>query len=709
MSKKQIKNKSKKKKDLHQSILEIFKANASAVYNYKQIAGFLEITDKNLRKHIYELLVELAQEGRLKETARGKFKINTKGSYIEGKVDMSKRGAGFVISEDLEEDLYIPVSRMQGIIHGDLVRAQVVKGRSNKKLEGKIIEVLDRAERVFVGTIDKQKKYAFLMPDDRKIDIDIFIPLSKLNGAETGDKAIAKITDWPKDAKNPFGEITRVLGSEEAIDVQMEAIMATYGIPDQFPGAVIAEADKISIELDSEEIKKRRDFREVLTFTIDPVDAKDFDDAISYKVLPNDNVEIGVHIADVSHYVQPGSALDKEAYARGNSVYMVDRVVPMLPEHLSNGVCSLRPNEEKFTFSAVFELTRQGEVKNEWFGKTVICSHRRFTYEEAQEIIETGKGEFSDEIIAVNDLAKILRKERIDQGGLEISSSELRFELDENKEPIRIVKKVTKAANKLVEEFMLLTNKSVGKFVGDTKRKTAIPFIYRVHDTPDAEKVEQFRIFVQKFGHQFHFKDEQDIARKMNELFITFKDDPNFNIIQQMAIKSMSKAIYDTDNIGHYGLGFRYYAHFTSPIRRYADLSVHRVLFDVLNNAKLKMSKLTETAKHISITERRAVEAERASKKYYQAHYLKDQIGQVFTGVITGLTDWGIFVEMNENHCEGMVVLKNIDDDRYYFDEKTYAVIGAKSNRTYNMGDAVTVELSGVNLAKKQVDLTFVD
>jgi ribonuclease R len=709
MSKKQIKNKSKKKKDLHQSILEIFKANASAVYNYKQIAGFLEITDKNLRKHIYELLVELAQEGRLKETARGKFKINTKGSYIEGKVDISKRGAGFVISEDLEEDLYIPVSRMQGIIHGDLVRAQVVKGRSNKKLEGKIIEVLDRAERVFVGTIDKQKKYAFLMPDDRKIDIDIFIPLSKLNGAETGDKAIAKITDWPKDAKNPFGEITRVLGSEEAIDVQMEAIMATYGIPDQFPGAVIAEADKISIELDSEEIKKRRDFREVLTFTIDPVDAKDFDDAISYKVLPNDNVEIGVHIADVSHYVQPGSALDKEAYARGNSVYMVDRVVPMLPEHLSNGVCSLRPNEEKFTFSAVFELTRQGEVKNEWFGKTVICSHRRFTYEEAQEIIETGKGEFSDEIIAVNDLAKILRKERIDQGGLEISSSELRFELDENKEPIRIVKKVTKAANKLVEEFMLLANKSVGKFVGDTKRKTAIPFIYRVHDTPDAEKVEQFRIFVQKFGHQFHFKDEQDIARKMNELFITFKDDPNFNIIQQMAIKSMSKAIYDTDNIGHYGLGFRYYAHFTSPIRRYADLSVHRVLFDVLNNAKLKMSKLTETAKHISITERRAVEAERASKKYYQAHYLKDQIGQVFTGVITGLTDWGIFVEMNENHCEGMVVLKNIDDDRYYFDEKTYAVIGAKSNRTYNMGDAVTVELLGVNLAKKQVDLTFVD
>ena len=425
--------------------------------------------------------------------------------------------------------------------------------------------------------------------------------------------------------------------------------------------------------------------------------------------MKNGNFEVGVHIADVGHYVQPGSALDKEAYDRGNSVYMVDRVVPMLPEHLSNGVCSLRPDEDKFTFSAVFELTDQGEVINEWFGKTVIRSARRFTYEEAQIRIETGEGDLSEEINKVNNIARIMRGERLSSGGLEITSAELRFELDENKEPIKIVKKVSKEANKLVEEFMLLANKKVGQYVGDVKRKTVIPFIYRVHDLPDSDKVEQFRVFVEKFGKNFTYESDREIATKMNELFAEMKDDSNFSIIQQMAIKSMAKAIYDTDNIGHYGLGFRYYAHFTSPIRRYADLIVHRVLFDVLEKHSMKYGKLTETAKHISLTERRAVEAERASKKFYQAHFLRDQVGQSFTGVVTGLTDWGMFVELNENHCEGMIVLKSIEGDRFSFDEKTYAVVGSRTGRTFNLGDQLNVVLASVNIAKKQIDLELAD
>lgn len=706
-------NKPKKKrnklgKKLKADIFNFFVENPTTQFNYKQVAGFLDISDKALRILIFEILSQLVEEGKIKETVRGKFKLAANNKLIEGKVDVAKSGVGYLISDDLEEDLFLPKKELTHVLNGDLVKVAISKGGRGKKNTGRVVEVLDRNERVFVGTLDVQSKHAFLILDDPKIDRDIFIPKEKLRGGKSGEKATVRISDWPASAKNPFGEILQVLGDVESIDTQMKAILIAYGIANEFPEKVIEESNNISIVLDDAEILKRRDFRNVLTFTIDPLDAKDFDDAISLEILENGNVKLGVHIADVSHYVKPGSALDLEAYNRGNSVYLVDRVIPMLPEHLSNGVCSLRPNEEKFCFSAEFELSMEGTIVSEWFGKTVIKSDRRYTYEEAQEVIETQKGELVKEILLVDQLAKTLRKARLKHGGLEITSAEIRFELNEEGMPINVYKKTSKDANKLIEEFMLLANKRVGEFVGDTKRKTTIPLIYRIHDQPDREKVEQFRVFVSKFGKNFIYKDENDIARQMNNLFAEMKDDGNFAMIQQMAIKSMAKAVYDTENIGHYGLGFRYYAHFTSPIRRYADLMVHRVLFDVLQNKQQRHANMQETAKHISITERRAVEAERASKKFFQAEYLKDQIGERFTGFITGLTDWGMYVEMNENHCEGMVTLKSIPGDRYFFDEKSYAVIGNSNKMSFNIGDRVEVVLTRVSLVKKQIDLELV-
>jgi ribonuclease R len=709
MSNKNKKNREKLNVRFRQEIIVFFSQNPGAGYNYKQIAAFLEVTDKVLRKLIFELLLGLKEEGVLRETERGKFKFNTSQLIIEGKVDMAKRGVGYVVSDQLEEDLMVPVRYMNQVMHGDLVKAEVINSRGRLNAQGRIIEVLNRSERRFVGTIDVQKKYAFLIPDDPKITVDIFIPNGKTKKAENGDKVIGRITDWPEDAKNPFGEIVEVLGANDSNEVQMKAILAGQGINFSFPDEVIAQANSIQVELDQEEIARRKDFRSVLTFTIDPVDAKDFDDALSVEFLENDIIRVGVHIADVAYYVHPGSPLDKEALDRGNSVYLVDRVIPMLPEHLSNGVCSLRPNEEKFTFSAVFELTKDGKVKNEWFGKTVINSDRRFTYEEAQAVIESGMGDHAEEILTIDRIAKKLRAERLSLGGLEIESAEVRFELDDKGLPIGVYKKISKDSNKLIEEYMLLANKSVGKFIGDTKRKTSIPLIYRIHDKPDREKVEQFRVFVSKFGRDFKFKNDHDIAMQMNALFGEMREDPNFNMIQQMAIKSMAKAIYETENIGHYGLGFEYYAHFTSPIRRYADLMVHRILFDTLQGQHKRYANLSDIASHISITERRAVEAERASKKYFQAQFLQDKIGERFTGFITGITDWGMYVEMHDNHCEGMVTLKSMRGDRFVFDEKEYAVIGQRTGESFTVGDPVEVIIARVSLVKKQIDLELID
>lgn len=710
MAKKKKKSNKKFGVRLEEDIRGIFRENPKSELNYKQVASFLEITDKVLRKLVYETLLDLANSGYLKETQRGKFRMGRKLNLIEGVLDVARRGKGFVITDQLDHDIMIPAKYMGGVLHGDRVLVELKTSRRANRTEGRIVEVLDRDKRRFVGTLEKDRKHAFVIPDDPKMNVDFYIPSGKAKDAVSGEKVIVQITDWPESAKSPFAEVVEVLGSVESNDVQMRSILAALGIKCEFPDEVIRQANQIDMQLDAEEIAKRRDFRDTLTFTIDPVDAKDFDDAISVEYLENDLIRIGVHIADVSHYVAPGSALDIEARERGNSVYLVDRVIPMLPKHLSNGVCSLRPNEEKFVFSAVFDLTETGEVKKEWFGKGVINSDRRFTYEEAQEIIEKETGDHAKEILQCDRIAKNLRKARLAKGGLEIVSSELRFELDEKGMPIGVYKKTSKDANKLIEEFMLLANKRVGRFVGDVKGdKKPVPLVYRVHDKPDTEKVEQFAVFVSKFGKSFRFKNDNDIAFQMNALFKEMKDDGNFNMIQQMAIKSMAKAIYDTDNIGHYGLGFEYYAHFTSPIRRHADLLVHRILFDVLMGNRKAYPELNKIAAHISTTERKAVDAERSSRKYFQAQYLSDQIAEEFTGFITGITDWGMYVEMHENHCEGMVPLKSIKFDQFYFDEAEYALIGKRSGESYTVGDEVKVRLSRVSLVKKQIDLELID
>lgn len=708
MSKKKKSPAQKLSRFLRETILNYFQSNSNGSFNYKQVSEVLKISDKETRKLVFTILNDLTREGLLDEKQRGVFRFAATTNFYNGIIEFTNRGSAFVTVENLREDIFIPAKATQRALNGDKVSVKINSRTRNRKPEGEVMAVLERKERLFVGTLNIQNNITFLIPDDPKIDVDIFIPVGKLKEGKDGYKAVAKVTDWPENAKNPFGEIVEVFGHPGSNDAEMKAILVSNGIKFTFPDEVLNEANQISISLPQEEIEKRRDFRNITTFTIDPVDAKDFDDAISVEFLENGNTRIGVHIADVAHYVTENSALDQEALVRGNSVYLVDRVVPMLPEHLSNGVCSLRPDEEKFTFSAVFEMTDSAKVVNEWFGKTVIKSARRFTYEEAQEIIETKTGDYSKEILLVDTLAKKLRKERMKEGALEVQSTEIRFELNETGFPIKVVKKTTKDSNKLIEEFMLLANKHVGAFVGDAKRVPRVTFIYRVHDRPDPEKVEQFKVFVSKFGKHFSYKDDQDIARQMNRLFEEMKDESSYNMIQQMAIKSMAKAAYDTKNIGHYGLAFTHYSHFTSPIRRYADLVAHRILFEVLNNKFLHHAHLSTTAKHISMTERKAVEAERTSRKFFQAQYLKDKIGETFVGTITGLTDWGIFVEIDENFCEGMVSLKSMKDDRYVFDERDYVVVGVNDNKEFNVGDKVNVKLNSVNLAKKQIDFELI-
>lgn len=728
MTKKRKKHTNKKDKhqefSLTEEILQLFNDFPDRKLNYKQIASILNKNNSQFRKQIYTILSDLAEEGILKEVSLGKFK-NANGfanssnkksgksqfyDLIIGTIETTKRGAGYVLVDGQDNDIYIAERNRNRSLNGDTVSVKLLRGRRGKKQEGEIIEVIESANKTIVGTLDVSDKFAFLIPDNQKLDIDVFIPKSKLKGAKSGFKALVKITDWPSNAKNPYGEIIEVLGRTESNDAEMKAILISNNIPFEFPEEVISEANRVDIELAKDEINKRRDFRDVLTFTIDPVDAKDFDDALSIEYLNNGHLKVGIHIADVAHYVKEGSALDKEAYLRGNSTYLVDRVVPMLPEHLSNGVCSLRPKEEKFTFSAVFEMDFKGNVVEEWFGKTVIFSDRRFTYEEAQERIETKKGDFSKEINDLDRLAKILRAQRIKNGALEIISSEIRFELDEKGSPIGTLKKTSKDANKLVEEFMLLANRNVAKFVGDVaKRKNQIPFIYRIHDKPDEKKLEMFKVFLSKFNINFDYSNIDTVSKQMNQLFIELKDEPEFPIIQHMAVRTMAKAVYDTKNIGHYGLGFRYYAHFTSPIRRYADLMVHRILLETLNKKNKQHQGLQQIAEHISRTERRSVNAERESQKYFQVYYLKDKIGETHQGVITGVTDWGMYVELVDLLCEGMVRLNSIESDSYYFDEKTYSIIGNNTNEIFNLGDKVIVKIKDVSVAKKQVNLELIE
>lgn len=706
MSRNKKRNKKDYKKHLTREIQSIFKEDPQRTFNYKQISSRLGIKDAQLRKLIHSILNDLLMQEFILQEDAGKFQLHYKPSEFKGTLQVVASGRGFVTTPDFDKDIAISKDKLFKALDGDEVLVEVT-GERRGKPEGRIIEVIERAKTHFVGVLEMSQNFGFVVPDSQKIHIDFFVPKAKLNGAKNGQKVLIKMTDWPDAESSPFGEVEEILGYPGNNDAEMMSIIASYGIPLKFNPKTIEEAEKIKVDLDKTEISKRKDFRSITTFTIDPLDAKDFDDALSIQFLENGNTEVGIHIADVSHYVPLNSAMDQEAQKRGNSVYLVDRVIPMIPEHLSNLVCSLRPKEEKFCFSAVFELDKNAKVLRQWFGKTVIYSDHRFVYEEAQEVIEGKDHPLKREVLTLDALAKKMRKQRLDNGALSIESEEIRFELDEKGFPVGITKKISKDAHKLVEEFMLLANKHVAKKVAIKKPGEKItPFVYRVHDKPNPEKLELFKTFISKFGHDISYKTEHDISKSMNKLLGEIKGENEYGIVQQMAIRSMSKATYETKNIGHYGLHFEYYTHFTSPIRRYADLLVHRILFAELNHKSYEGSgNLGKVCEHISRTERSANEAERDSDKYFQVLYVKNEVGQTFEGIVTGITDFGIFIEMIENRCEGMVNLRNIDGDHYYFDEKNYKISGTNTGVEINLGDKLMVTITNVDVLKRQIDL----
>ncbi|QJD94661.1 ribonuclease R [Mucilaginibacter robiniae] len=710
MSKKKTTNHSIKQV-LTQLVLDVFERNGKESLNYKQVSAMLNVREPEARDTILEILKEEAKRGILKEISPGKFQVLELKTFVEGTVDMTNDGSAFIVTDDeFENDIFIAPRKLRNALNGDRVKVYVYAKSKGKHKEGEVIEIIRRNKMEFTGIVKLSERFAFLIPDDRKMLHDIFIPLSDLSGAKNGVKAIAEITDWPAEAKNPIGRIKNILGTQGENDTEMNAILAEYGFPLSFPDEVEKESEAIPEAITPEEIAQRRDFRDTLTFTIDPIDAKDFDDAISFKYLDNGNYEIGVHIADVSHYIIPDSALDKEAFERGTSVYLVDRVIPMLPERLSNGLCSLRPNEDKLCFAAVFEMDAAGKVLTEWYGKTIIHSNRRFSYEEVQQVIETSQGEYVQEIHQLNDLAYKLREQKFKNGAISFETTEVKFKLDEQGKPTGVYVKERKDAHKLIEEFMLLANRKVAEFVSKKgKGKRKYTFVYRTHDAPNPETLGNFAQFAARFGYKISTKSDRDIARSLNHLMHDVEGKKEQNVLTQLAIRSMAKAIYTTKSTSHYGLAFDHYTHFTSPIRRYPDVMAHRLLFHYLNDGQSANAEHYEVlCKHSSEKEKKAADAERASVKYKQAEYLKDHIGSIYTGVISGVTEWGMYVQITENNCEGMIRLRDISDDFYTLDEKNYAIIGQRKKKVYQLGDEVRIKVKNVDLTKKQIDFSLV-
>ena len=702
----------KAKQQLKQQVSVFASQQNNNTFNYKQVSYALGVGTPARQREVALILAEMAFDGDLIEVSPGKYKYPSRGTVATGTFSRRSNGKNSVTIDDDGEVIFVAERNSMHALNGDRVMINIAARRRGVEPEAEVIEIIEPKEQTFIGTLQVERSFAILQTDSKFLATDIIIPKGKLKGGKTGDKAVVRITDWPEDAKNPKGEVIDILGKTGENNTEIHAILAEFGLPYKYPEAVEKAAEKIDAGITPEVVAAREDMRDVTTFTIDPKDAKDFDDALSFRRLPNGNVEVGVHIADVTHYVQPDTILDKEARQRATSVYLVDRVVPMLPEHLSNGICSLRPDEDKLTFSCVFEMDHNARVVSHRICRTVTRSNRRFTYEEAQDVIETGKGEYAEEILELDRLAKILRKERYENGSVDFDRVEVRFDIDETGHPTGVYFKESKDANKLIEEFMLLANKTVARFIGNPgKRKKPKAFVYRVHDQPDAGKLSDLANLSRNFGYKIKVTgDSSDINRSINRMLVDVKGKGEENLLSTLAIRSMAKAIYSTTNIGHYGLGFEYYTHFTSPIRRFPDMMVHRLLARYMDGGRsVNLQKLEEQCKHSSDMEQLAANAERASIKYKQVEFMRDHLGEVYEGVISGVTEWGLYVEIEENKCEGLIPIRDLADDYYDLDEKNYCLVGRRKNNRFRLGDKVKVKIARADVEKKQLDFALVD
>lgn len=699
-----------KKKELATTLMDFFHTKQEEVISLKYLFAELHLTTHPLKMLCMDILADMLTDDYITEVDKNKYKLNNHGIEMTGTFQRKSNGKNSFIPEGGGDPIFVAERNSAHAMNNDKVKIAFFAKRKNHDAEGEVIEILERANDTFVGTLQVEKSYAFLVTENRTLANDIFIPRDKLKGGKTGDKAVVKVIEWPDKAKNPIGQVLDILGKAGDNTTEMHAILAEFGLPYVYPQTVEKAADKIPAEISEEEIAKREDFRKVTTFTIDPKDAKDFDDALSIRKLKDNLWEVGVHIADVTHYVKEGSIIDKEAEKRATSVYLVDRTIPMLPERLCNFLCSLRPHEEKLAFSVIFDITEKGEVKNSRIVHTIIYSDRRFTYEEAQQIIETQEGDFKEEVLMMNTIAKALRERRFAAGAINFDRYEVKFEIDEKGKPVSVYFKESKDANKLVEEFMLLANRTVAEKIGRVpKGKKAKVLPYRIHDLPDPEKLDNLSQFIARFGYKLRTSGTKtDISKSINHLLDDIQGKKEENLIETVSIRAMQKARYSTHNIGHYGLAFDYYTHFTSPIRRFPDMMVHRLVTKYLDGGRsVSESKYEDLCDHSSNMEQIAANAERASVKYKQVEFMSERLGQTYDGVISGVTEWGLYVELNENKCEGMIPMRDLDDDYYEFDEKNYCLRGRRKNKTFSLGDAITIKVARANLEKKQLDFAL--